>query len=191
MRGFYGADQGEEENVPFFATRIERVLSQIRDRFSNQLPLQEEQRLLKDHLFHRSRKSIRDSVKYYFADASIDYMQFLEECRKSEEEGKAGQVKATTKAKVKEAAATLLPKKEDDLFKQLKYQQHQIDVLVGQVKNLVTLVRDTQPSSRMARTGTPSYGRGAYGKRTPSTGGGGSSGKSQPSQPGATPSAQG
>ena len=39
MRDFYRADQGEEENIPSFATRIEGLLSQIRDRFPNQLPL--------------------------------------------------------------------------------------------------------------------------------------------------------
>ena len=89
MRDFYRADQGEDETIPSYATRIEGLLSQIRDKFPDKLPLQEEQRLLKDHLFHGSRKSIRDSLKYCFADTSIDYMQFLEECRKSEEEGKA------------------------------------------------------------------------------------------------------
>ena len=80
MRDFYRADQGEDETIPSYATRIEGLLSQIRDRFPDQLPLQEEQRLLKNHLFHGSRKSIRGSLKYCFADASIEYMQFLEEC---------------------------------------------------------------------------------------------------------------
>ena len=47
-------------------------------------------------------------------------MQFLEECRKAEEEGKVGQAKAVTKAKV--AAATVPPTKDDELSKQLKYQ---------------------------------------------------------------------
>ena len=120
IKDFYREDQGEEESIPSFATRIEGLLSQIRDRFHNQLPLQEEQRLLRDHLFHGSRKNIRDSIKYCFADASIDYMQFLEKCRKSDEEGKAGQGKAATKVKVKAAAATLPPTKEDELSKQLK-----------------------------------------------------------------------
>ena len=174
MRDFYRADQGEEETIPSFATRIEGLLSKIRERFPNQLPLQEEQRLLKDCLLHGSRKSIRSSIKYCFADASTDYMQLLEECRKSEEEGKAGQPQATAKVKVKAEAATLPPTKEDELSKQLKYQQHQTDALVGQVEDLVALVRAIQPSSRVARTGTLSYGRGAYGKRTSSTGGGGS-----------------
>ena len=105
MRDFYRADQGEDETIPSFATCIEGLLSQIRDRFPNQLPLQEQQRLLKDCLFHGSQKNIRDSLKYSFADASVDYMQFLEECQKAEEERKAGQAKA----KVKAAAVTLPP----------------------------------------------------------------------------------
>ena len=148
MRDFYRADQGEDESIPSYATRIEGLLSQIRDKFPDQLPLQKEQRLLKDRLFHGSRKGIRDSLKYCFADASIDYMQFLEECRKSEEEGKAGQARAPVKAKVKAAAATLTPNKDDGLSKQLKYQQHQIDAFEGQVKDLVAVVKATHTSSR-------------------------------------------
>ena len=84
-------------------------------------------------------------MKYCFADASMDYMHFLDECRKSEEEGKAGQAKAAPKAKA--AAATVPPTKQDELTKQLWYQQHQIDALVGQAKNLVSALRATQASS--------------------------------------------
>ena len=130
MRDFYRADQGEDETNPY-------LLSQIRDRFPNQLPHQEEQRLLQDCLFHRSRKSICDSVKYCFAEASVDCMHFIEECRKSKDEGKAGQAKVAARVKAKATAATLPATKEEELTKQLKYQQHQIDALVGQVKNLV------------------------------------------------------
>ena len=159
MRDFYRADQGEDETIPSFATRIEGLLYQIWDRFSSQLPHQE-QRLLKDHLFHESRKSIRDSIKYCFVDASVDYMHFLLECRKSEQEGKAGQAKAAARVK--------------ELTKQLKYQQHKIDALVGQVKNLVSLVRDTQPSSSVTWTGNPSYWKEGNGKKSQGTGRGGS-----------------
>ena len=151
MRDFYWADQGEEETIPSFATWIEGCLSQIRDRFPDQLPHQEEQRLLKDCLFHGRRKSIRDSVKYCFTDASLDYMHFLEECRKAEEEGKVGQAKAAIKAKV--TASKVMSTKEDELSKQLKYQQCQIDALVGQVKSLVSAVRAAQASSSGARPG--------------------------------------
>ena len=83
MGDFYTADQGGEETVTSFATRIEGLLSQVRDEFPNQIPLSKEWKLLKDILFHGSPKSIRDSVKYHNADPMVDYMTFLEECRKA------------------------------------------------------------------------------------------------------------
>ena len=57
MRDFYRADQGEDDTILSYATRIEGLLSQIRDKFPNQLHLQEEQRLLKDCLFHGSQRA--------------------------------------------------------------------------------------------------------------------------------------
>ena len=110
-------------------------MSQIWDKFPDKLTHLEEQRLLKDCLFHGCKKSIQDSVKYCFANPHVDYMHFLEECCNAEDEDKVGQAKAgPPKAKV--AAATIPPTREDELANQLKYQQHQIDTLVGQVKKL-------------------------------------------------------
>ena len=79
-------------------------------------------------------------------------MQFLEECRKVEDEDKVGQVKINP-PKAKVAAATVPPTRHDELAKQLRYQQHQIDTLVGQVKALVSAVKATRPASRGATTG--------------------------------------
>ena len=154
MRDFYHTDQEEEESIPSFATWVEGLLSQIWDRFPDKLTHPEEQRLLKDHLFHGCKISIRDSVKYRFADPHVDYMHFIEECCKAEDEDKVRQVKAgPPKAKV--AAATIPPTREDELVKQFKYQQHQIDTLVDQVKHLVSAVKATRDSSRGAITGGP------------------------------------
>ena len=63
MWDFYHADQGEEESIPSFATQVEGLLSQIHDKFLEKLTHPEEQRLLKDRLFHGCKKSIWDSVK--------------------------------------------------------------------------------------------------------------------------------
>ena len=52
MRDFYRTDQGEEESIPSFATWVEGLLSQICDKFPEKLTHSEEQRLLKDCLFH-------------------------------------------------------------------------------------------------------------------------------------------
>ena len=152
MRDFYQAHQGEVESIPSFATRMEGLLSQIRDKFPEKFTYPEEQRLLKDRLFHGYKKNVRDSVKYCFADPHVDYMQFLEECRKVEDEDKVGQVKINP-SKAKLAAATVPPTREDELTEQLRYQQHQIDTLVGQVKNLVSAVKSTRVSSREVTTG--------------------------------------
>ena len=154
MWGFYRADQGEEESIPSFATWVEGLLSQIHDKFPEKLTHPEEQRLLKDCLFHGCKKSIWDSVKYCFVDPCIEYMQFLEECRKAEDKDKVGQTKLNP-PKAKVAAATVPPTREDELVKQLRYQQHQIDTLVGQVKNLVSAVKATRVSSRGATTSGP------------------------------------
>ena len=130
---------------------VEGLLSQIHDKYPEKLTSPEEQRLLKDHLFHGCKKSIQDSVKHCFADPHIDYMHFLEECRKAEDEDKVDQSKLKP-PKAKVAAATVPPTREDELAKQLRYQQHQIDSLVGQVKKLVSAVKATRVSSRGANT---------------------------------------
>ena len=65
----------------------------------------------------------------------------------------------------KGCSSHITPTKQDELAKQLKYQQHQIDALVGQRENLVSLVRAVQPSLSVARTGNSSYGGGVMGKR--------------------------
>ena len=174
MQDFYHADQEEEESIPSFATWVEGLLSQIHDKFLEKLTHPEEQRLLKDCLFHRCKKSIWDSVKYCFVDPCIAYMHFLEECRKAEDEDKVGQIKPNP-PKAKVAAATIPPTREDELAKQLRYQQYQIDTLVGQVKSLVSAVKATRVSSRGATTGGP-------GMHTQTTWRGGSRGRGLPRQ---------
>ena len=174
MQDFYHADQGEKESIPSFATWVEGLLSQIWDKFPDKLTHPEKQRLLKDCLFYGCKKSIQDSVTYCFANPHVDYMHFLEECHKAEDEDKVGQAKAgPPKAMV--AVATTPPTREDELAKQLKYQQHQIDTLVGQVKNLVSAVKATRVSFR----GTIS---GSFGRQPQNTWTGGSRGRGLPAQ---------
>ena len=94
----------------------------MRDKFPNQIPLAKEQQLLKDRLFHGCQKGIRDSVQYRHADTTVDYVSFLEECRKAEDEDGVG--KAKDKGKIKIAAATASSPAHSDAFaKQLKRQQ--------------------------------------------------------------------
>ena len=63
-------------------------------------------------------------------------MTFLEECRKAEDEERAG--KPETKGKLKIAAATISSTPNDALAKQLKRQQQQFDTLIGKVQSMIT-----------------------------------------------------
>ena len=120
MGDFYHANQGEDKTVTSFATCIEELLSYVRDKYPQQIPQAKEQQLLKDRLFHVCQKGIRDSVKYRYADTTVDYTSFLEECRKAEDG--VGKVKAKGEIKVA-AATTSSPSYSDAFAKQLKKKQ--------------------------------------------------------------------
>ena len=158
MGDFYCANQGEEETVTSFATCIEGLLSYVRDKYPHQIPQAKEQQLLKDRLFHGCQKGIRDSVKYRHADTTVDYMSFLEECRKAEDEDGVGKVKAKGKIKVA-AATTSSPSYSDAFAKQLKKQQQQFDALMGKVQAMVTTLQshNAQATSSFCQ-GNPSFG---------------------------------
>ena len=84
-------------------------------------------------------------MKCCHADPRIDYMSLLEECRRPKPE-----------KKVKTAGATITPDKAAELTKELKYQQHQIDILVGQMKILVTAFQATQSQLPSLKPGSNS-----------------------------------
>ena len=158
MGDFYHAEQGEDETVTSFATCIEGLLPYLRDKFSHQIPMAKEQQLLKDRLFHGCQKGIRDSVKYRHADRTADYMTFLEECRKAEDEDGVGKTKA--KGKIKIAATTASSPTYSDAFaKQLKKQQQQFDALMGKIQAMVTTLQaeNAQATSSLCQ-GNPSLG---------------------------------
>ena len=149
---------GEDETLTSFATYIEGLLSYVRDKFPHQIPLAKEQQLLKDRLFHGCQKGIRDSVRYRHADTTVDYMSFLEVCRKAEDEDGVGKTKA--KGKIKIAAATASSPTYSDAFaKQLKQQQQQFDALMGKVQAMVTTLQsqNVQATSSFCQ-GNPSLG---------------------------------
>ena len=143
MRDFYRADQEDEESFALFANWIEVLLSKIREKFPEQRPFHDKQRLLKHRLFQGGRKSIRDSVKYCHVDTRIEYLSFLKECRKDESK--------TSKpiyemGRAKTAAATITPDMTKEFSKQFKYQQQQIGNLQGQMETLLTAFQATHSS---------------------------------------------
>ena len=91
-------------------------------------------------------------MKYHHADPSVDYMTFLEECRKADDEYPQ-QDKPKSKGKVKIAASTISSTQNDALAKQLKRQLQQFDTLKGNVQSIIAtlqyiLPRPHHPSGR-------------------------------------------
>ena len=101
---------------------------------------------------------MRDSVKYRHADTTVDFMSFLEECRKAEGEDGVGKTKA--KGKIKIAATTASSPTYSDAFaKQLKKQQQQFDALMGKVQAMVTTLQSQNAQATSSfQQGNPSLG---------------------------------
>ena len=161
MGDFHRASQGEEESVTSFATHIEGLLSNVRDKYPQQIPQAKEKQLLKDRLFYGCQKGIRDSVKYRHADTTVDYMTFLKECRKAEDEDGVG--KSKPKGKVKVAAATTFtpsPSTYNEAFsRQLRKQQQQFDTLMSKVQAMVTTLQSHNAKAASTfNKGGPSIG---------------------------------
>ena len=81
--------------------------------------------MLRDRLFHRRRKSIRNSVKYCYADTRVEYMSFLEKFRKVEDEKKCRKPRSE-KGRVNTATPVVTPDMNTEFSEQLKYQQQQM-----------------------------------------------------------------
>ena len=121
---------------------IEGLLSYVRDKYPHQITQAKEQQL------------------YRHVDTKVDYMSFLEECIKAEDEHGMGKVKAKRKIKVAAATTTTSSPSYSDAFaKQLKKQQQQFDALMGKVQAMVTTL---QAHNAMATSsscqGNPSFG---------------------------------
>ena len=94
------------------------------------------------------------------ADTTVDYMTFLEECRRAEGEDGMGKIKSKGKVKVAAATTTVsFPSYSDAFTKQLKKQQQQFDALMGKVHAMVTTLQshNAQATSSCCQGG-PSFG---------------------------------
>ena len=86
MQNFYKVTQGNHEKVPSFATRLEGTLSQIWLKLPRRIVDHEVACHLKDWLFHRVCKHIRDSIRYLHSKPETTYSQLMVAARKAESE---------------------------------------------------------------------------------------------------------
>ena len=108
-------------------------------------------------------------------------MTFLKECRKAEDEDRAG--KSKIKGKLKVAAATIPSTQSDAFTKQLKRQQQQFDTLMGKWPSMITTLQlQTAQVSKTFRQGYPSFGMRGRGRTTYNGRRGGPRGRGLPPQ---------
>ena len=170
---------------PHLPQCIEGLLSNIRDKYPQQIPQAKEQQLLKDRLFYGCQKGIRDSVKYRHADTTVEYMTFLEECRKAEDEDGVGKSKPKGKVKLLlQLTSTPSPSTYNEAFsRQLKKQQQQFDALMSKIQAIVnTLQSHNAKAASTFNKGGPSIRMRGKGRMAfPNLGGRGASGGGGPS----------
>ena len=102
MQNFYKITQGNNEKVPLFATRLEGTLNQIRLRCPGQITDHEVPWHLKEQLFHRVWKHVRDSIRYLYGNSKTTYSELVVAVHRAE--SKTEETKE--RVKVRSAATT-------------------------------------------------------------------------------------
>ena len=77
MQNFYKITQGNNKKVPSFAMRLEGTLNQIRLRCPGQITNHEVPWHLKEWLFHRVQKYVRDSIRYLYGNSETTYSELV------------------------------------------------------------------------------------------------------------------
>ena len=68
MQDFYKVTQGNHVKVPSFTMKLKGTLNQIKLQCPGRITDQEVQQHLKDHIFHRVCKHMRDSMRYLYSN---------------------------------------------------------------------------------------------------------------------------
>ena len=76
-QNFYKIMQGSSKKVPSFTTRLEGTLNQIRLRCPRQITDCKVPWHLKERLFHRVRKHMRDSIWYLYGNPKTTYSELV------------------------------------------------------------------------------------------------------------------
>ena len=77
MQNFYKITQGNNEKVPSFTMRLEGTLNQIRLRCPGQITDHKVPWHLKEWLFHRVQKYVRDSIRYLYGNSKTTYSKLV------------------------------------------------------------------------------------------------------------------
>ena len=100
MQKFYKVTQSNHEKVLSFATRLKGTLNQIQLQCPRRITDWEVQQHLRDHLFHRVGKHIRDWICYLYSNPGTTYSQLMVAAHKVERENEEAQGKVLARSAV-------------------------------------------------------------------------------------------
>ena len=103
MQNFYKISQGGNEKVPSYRTRLEGTLNQIQIKCPSRIADHEVPWHLKEQLFHRVKKHVRDSIRYLYSNPQTTYSKLVVAARRAESKTEE------TKVKVRSAVTTEVP----------------------------------------------------------------------------------
>ena len=108
----------ENERVQGYSTKVEGSLNQIQVKFPGMISDAEFEIKLRDRLFYRVLKTLRDSIRYLYDNPAVTYTQLLVAARKAEAEvgdGKSGMMTVKAKATTADDKLTSLKQQVSDL----------------------------------------------------------------------------
>ena len=133
-----------------FATRLEGTLNQIRIKCPSRIANHEVSSHLKDRLFHRVKKHVRDSIRYLYSNPQTTYSELVVAARRAESKTEE------TKVKARSAATTEVPAGSKELGDQI-------------VQLMAALTRAEQSSCSASALSSPRHrgcGRGGTDRNT-------------------------
>ena len=150
MQNFYQLPQGNEK-VPSFVTKLEGTLNQIQIQCPGRIANCKVPGHLKDRLFHRVKKHVRDSMRYLYSNPQTTYSKLVVTARRAESKMEE------TKVKARSAATTEVPSGLKELGDQI-------------VRLIAALTRAEQSTCSASAPSSPrhrGHGRGWTDRHTP------------------------
>jgi len=144
MLNFYGINQKQAEKVQQYAARLEKALNKIQVEYPDRIRVLDVEGQLKDRLFHGLRKSIKDTIRYHFAESGSSYNSVFRLAKEAEAEELNGpKVNVQVKSASGSVEVQCQSPKSPSLAK-LDEIQERVSVLLNAVQGSVDKFRDNQ-----------------------------------------------
>ena len=86
FKDFYQLKQERNERVQIFSIWLRDILTKLSIRFSDRVPKEDHDKILKDWFFYRIKSKLQNSIRHLYDNESITFLQLLVKAHRNEEE---------------------------------------------------------------------------------------------------------